>query len=256
MTSPKQPQRPPTTREVARPAADTVPPLRRATHGRPLSWRNPWTLLLATLAAFQAGIIVTLLFTSESGGSGGADRTSATGTAEPARVAAPGAGVAAPLAAAPTEAMPATPALADAAVTAPGGDRSGELPVEIATPPATRESRPRTVTAPGRDRSGRPRPRPGDPGAPPGVGDAVADPRPDPAAPPSLLEVEIVSEPEGATVRVEGAVWGVTPLSAFLPARRLSISLELDGHRAARVSWSPDSGKRELRATLVPLETP
>ena len=76
----------------------------------------------------------------------------------------------------------------------------------------------------------------------------------DPAA---LVEVEIVSTPEAATVRIGGATWGVTPLTAYLPAGdRVLIKLELDGYAPAQLTWSSGSGKRSLRVNLKPLEHP
>lgn len=72
-----------------------------------------------------------------------------------------------------------------------------------------------------------------------------------------MVEVEVVSEPEGATVRIGGAVWGVTPLTALLPSSgHVVVHLELAGHQPARLTWTPSSGRRTLRATLAPLESP
>jgi hypothetical protein len=72
-----------------------------------------------------------------------------------------------------------------------------------------------------------------------------------------LVEVELVTEPEGATVRIGGAVWGVTPLSAFLPTNQHPlIELELAGYRSTRARWNPTAGEHALHVTLVPLESP
>lgn len=68
---------------------------------------------------------------------------------------------------------------------------------------------------------------------------------------PTMVEVDIVSRPEGATVRIGGAVWGVTPLTALLPgSSQVAVQLELDGHQSATLTWSPSSGRRVLRGTL------
>lgn len=165
--------------------------LRRSVLPRPLSWRSPWTILLGILAAFQAGVIGTLLWTSR-----GSD--------------------------------PTAPAPSGSAAT-----------TDDERPPT------RSVVEP-------------PPAAPPSPPAPPARPVVTPSAPaPRLLEVEVVSEPEGATVRIGGAVWGVTPLSAFLPATSpLRIYLELDGYRRARVTWSPASGKRQIDVVLEPLSQP
>lgn len=187
------------------------PPLKRSAY-RPLSWRNPWTMMLGALAAFQAGVITTLLWTS-----GSSDKPTATG--EPAVVAAPA-----------TVAPPAEPTAVD------------PLPSPAANPkaPATQTAAP----------AASPRRRP--PREPTAVDPPAA---PEPEASGGLVEVEVRSEPEGATVKIAGAVWGVTPLTALLPPRTVELELELDGHAPARLRWSPNQ-KRTLRAVLTPLETP
>lgn len=188
-----------------------APPLRRAAY-RPLSWRNPWTLMLGALAAFQAGVITTLLWTS-----GSSDK--ATSTAEPVVAPAP-----APVASAPVPPPAATARPAPAPVPAPRA-----APAE---PPRRKPPR--------------------EPAAPP----APEAPAPaEPAAPSGLVEVDVTSEPEGATVKIAGAVWGLTPLTALLPARTVHIELELEGYAPARLRWSPNQ-KRSLRTVLTPLETP
>lgn len=234
MTTATRPNRP--TPPSPRPAM-TPPPLQRPVFTRLLSWRNPWTMLLAALAAFQAGVITTLLWTSGRSNLGVAELPS----------------------------LPAPPAIAPAPLPAPAA-----VPAPAPTPPVAAPSvaapvvaPPAPLTPPTRDRD---RDRPGAPrrhGA--GASDAPAAPAapaPAPAvdgaadAPDALIEVEIDSEPQGATVRIAGAVWGVTPLTAYLPGRGpVTIHLELDGHASTRLVWTP-SGKRSLSAVLSPLETP
>jgi PEGA domain len=190
------------------PRGPTTPPprLRRPVLGRPLNWRNPWTLLLGVLGAFQTGVLVTLLCTSSRGGD----------LRDPAP----------------------RPRAAPAAVPAPQ---------PVASPPPAPPSAPPPAPPP-------PTPAP-PPVAPP---PRRVAPAPRVAAPrATLVEVEIGSDPDGATVRIGGAVWGVTPLTAYLPATApVVMSIELEGHEPARLSWSPGSGKRALRATLSPLEKP
>lgn len=71
----------------------------------------------------------------------------------------------------------------------------------------------------------------------------------------ALDEIEIDSVPQGATVRIGGAVWGVTPLTAFLPHDRSTwIELELPEHQTTRTRWNPESGSRSLRIDLHPME--
>lgn len=189
------------------------PPLKRSAY-RPLSWRNPWTMMLGALAAFQAGVITTLLWTS-----GSSDKP--TSTSEPSL---------APAAAPASAAPPATPS----------ADEPLAPPAAAPKPPAAQTAAP--VASPRR--------------RPPREPAAVEPPAaPEPAAPGGLVEVEVRSDPEGATVKIAGAVWGVTPLTALLPARTVELELELDGHAPARLRWSPNQ-KRTLRAVLTPLETP
>lgn len=187
-----------------------APPLKRSAY-RPLSWRNPWTMMLGALAAFQAGVITTLLWTS-----GSSDKPSS--TAEP-----PVAPEAAPVAA--TTPAPPTPAAPTAPATVPP---PGAQPAAATVAP--RRKPPREPIA-----------------------ETSAPPEPEDTG--GLVEVEVRSEPEGATVKIAGAVWGVTPLTALLPARTVELELELDGHAPARLRWSPNQ-KRSLRAALTPLETP
>ncbi|MFN0251960.1 MAG: PEGA domain-containing protein [Kofleriaceae bacterium] len=76
-----------------------------------------------------------------------------------------------------------------------------------------------------------------------------------PAAPSSdsgqLIEVELVSNPPGATVRIGDQVGGTTPLSAFLPATPTTIRFELDGYTSYATRWSPRTGRR-VAAVLEP----
>lgn len=213
-----------------------APALRRSVLGRPLSWRNPWTLLLGVLAAFQAGVIVTLLWTSGRTSLGPLELTPP-----------PAAG---PLATGPVVAPPpaggaalpppaVTPPVAPPAVTPPA-----VTPPVAPPPPATDRTHGRGRKPPVTPANGTPD------GTPPAPRDAGVD------APDALVEVEITSEPEGATVRIAGAVWGVTPLTAYLPASKpVTIYVELDDYRPARLGWSP-TGRRALHAVLQPQESP
>ncbi len=205
------------------------PPLKRSAY-RPLSWRNPWTMMLGALAAFQAGVITTLLWTS-----GSSDKPTSTTEPSLAPAAAP---------------APATPPAAPTAVepsAAPEPAAASKPPTtQTATPAASPRRRPPREPA-AVEPSAAPEPR-----EPAAVEPSAA---PEPAAPGGLVEVEVRSDPEGATVKIAGAVWGVTPLTALLPARTVELELELDGHAPARLRWSPNQ-KRTLRAALTPLETP
>lgn len=71
------------------------------------------------------------------------------------------------------------------------------------------------------------------------------------AEPDRLVEVEITSEPAGATVRIGEQVAGTTPLSAYLPSKTTTIHFELEGHQAQTNRWTPRSGRR-VTAVLAP----
>ncbi|MBP6632333.1 MAG: PEGA domain-containing protein [Kofleriaceae bacterium] len=210
-------------RDHPRPVAAVTPPGRRASRTRALDWRSPWTLLLGVFAAFQAGVICALLWRS------GAGRDAVVLT-PPAPIA-----TAAPPAAPPAGA---TATAAAPAASTPPGVVASPTPGAPPTAPARKPPRPRGAPAPA---------------TPPTTPTAPFDP----GAADRLIEVEIVSVPEGATVRIAGAVWGVTPLAAFLPANGpVAIRLELAGHAPATATWSPGSGKRVVRTTLRSLEQP
>jgi PEGA domain len=66
-----------------------------------------------------------------------------------------------------------------------------------------------------------------------------------------ITEVEITSEPAGATVYIGDQVGGTTPLAAFLPASTTTIRFELDGHAPTTLRWSPRVGPR-VTARLTP----
>lgn len=66
-----------------------------------------------------------------------------------------------------------------------------------------------------------------------------------------LVEVELVSDPPGATVRIGDQVGGTTPLAAYLPSSTTTIRFELDGYAAYSTRWSPRAGKR-VAAVLKP----
>lgn len=74
----------------------------------------------------------------------------------------------------------------------------------------------------------------------------VSEPAPD-----RLVEVEIVSEPAGATVQIGDQVGGTTPLAAYLPSGTTTIRFELEGYVAHTSRWSPRSGRR-ISAVLKP----
>ena len=215
------------------PPVTPVTPPPRTVVARPLGWRNPWTRLLGALAAFQAGVIATLLWTSTRGGDG----------AERERV---------------VEAAPVT--LPAGAMVRPGGG-----PVVGADRDPRPDPSPNSSPNPNPNPSPSPNPSPNpNPHRPAGGHKPPAGPAATPdAGPPvdaaeaAMVEVEVESEPEGATVRIGGAVWGVTPLTALLPSSgRVVVSLELAGHQPARLTWSPATGRRALRAVLVPVESP
>jgi hypothetical protein len=224
------------------PRAAVVPPaLRRSVLGRPLSWRNPWTLLLGVLAAFQAGVIVTLLWTSGRTTLGTAELTAPVGRP---RATAP---VVPPPAVTPPPGPP--PAGPPPAVTPPAVTPPAVTPPAV-TPPAVTPPAAPVDHGHGRGSGRRP------PSPPPPVPPLDAGPEPGAGADDALIEVELSSDPEGATVRIAGAVWGVTPLTAYLPGRGpVTIHFELDDFRPARLVWSP-SGRRALHAVLQPQESP
>lgn len=166
----------------------TEPPWTR----RGLWWRSTWPSIILAFAAFQAGVIVTLVVVWSR-----IDTPRTTEMVTPAPPAPPPPAIVAPAAAPPL-------------VTAPPAPPD---PVPTPSRPARRASPARTSSA--------------------------------------LVEIEIVSEPEGATVRIAGAVWGVTPLTAFLPGDRATwIELELPDHPPSRTRWTPTSGARVLRVDL------
>lgn len=198
-----------------RTAAPTPP--HGVSRGQPLSWRNPWTLVLGAIAGFQAGVLVTMLATS------GSDE---------------------PRPREPVATVTATPPPAPAEPVPP--------PAPAAPPPVVSEPAPPPPSEP---EPGERRKRRRSPAAVP----APVEPPPassPPSATGALVEVEVASEPEGATVRIAGAVWGVTPLTVYLPdTAPVAIRLELAGHAPARLTWSP-TGRRALRAVLTPTESP
>lgn len=250
MTSPTTPGRTPPPGDgpigngqapVARPAVS----LRRAAY-RPLSWRNPWTMLLGVLAAFQAGVITTLLWTS--GQSTGAREAA---TAETSATAATSATSATTATAGVTQAAPAAAATASQTTATPPAGATATAP-PAATATATPE---RAASRRDRDRAGASSRVAKDRDAP--ASTSVTPPAEPAAGEGGLVEIEIRSEPEGATVKIAGAVWGVTPLTAYLPVTApVEIKLELDGYAPTKLRWSPSSGKRVLGTALKPLETP
>lgn len=188
------------------------PPLRSTATESPwaargLWWRSAWPSIILALAAFQAGVLVTLAVVW--------------GRLDEPRSVAP---AIAPITPEPSPTMP-------AATTLPPEPAPEPPPV---SPPAAPDA---------------PRPRPTQHRTPP----AAATPH----AAPALVEIEIDSIPEGATVRIAGAVWGVTPLTAFLPGDKpTAIELELVGHDIARTRWNPGTGTRSVRVDLHPMENP
>lgn len=121
------------------------------------------------------------------------------------------------------------------------------------------QTRPAPNPAPARPRQPQPEDDLVEPRAPSA---AEPDPRPQnppvaaekPVARPRLVEVQITSQPPGARVLVGSRVYGVTPLTAFMPPRTVTFTLELDGSLPARRRWKPS--QRHLHANLVPQEEP
>lgn len=216
---------------------------------RGLWWRSTWPSVVLALAAFQAGVIATLIVVWGRLG-------------EPSNPSA----LANPTAGGPTPAVGVSPRTPDGSAAHPepiGVPSTAPDMASLPGPPAG-PSAGSTVASPvGSTRSTRSGARTSS-----GSGSATSKPSiaaTEPKAPArdpgpratddALVEVEIESQPEGATVRIAGAVWGVTPLTAFLPsARPTTIDLELAGRPSMRTSWDPASGARALKVDLSPVE--
>jgi serine/threonine-protein kinase len=81
-----------------------------------------------------------------------------------------------------------------------------------------------------------------------------------PEATPELVAVRLTTVPAGATVRLDGRVLGVTPLTTKLPADVLgtkkSFAIDLEGYETSSIEADVREPNVELHAALTPVRRP
>jgi hypothetical protein len=99
---------------------------------------------------------------------------------------------------------------------------------------------------------------PGAEGPGTGPGSSVPPGKATAAAGPKAIAVQVVSDPPGATVVLDGeTVTGKTPLALALdPSRAHQVTVSLDGYSARRLSVPAGAATSELKVALSPLGPP